>query len=139
MMALHHQGLLHAMLALASLHIARLQGASVTPSFKHYAYALKRIHHCVGHPQKRHLISTVAASLLLGYYEVITGDQVKWSSHLLGAKQQGPLVGSRCRYFAGKLAQRLRLAEREGRGFETEASGSTIEHAADGHPIRCDG
>jgi hypothetical protein len=34
--ALNHQGLLHAMLALASLHIARLQRASVTPSYKHY-------------------------------------------------------------------------------------------------------
>lgn len=34
--ALNHQGLLHAMLALASLHIARLQRASATPSYKHY-------------------------------------------------------------------------------------------------------
>ncbi|KAF1982629.1 hypothetical protein K402DRAFT_424384 [Aulographum hederae CBS 113979] len=87
MMALNHQGLLHAMLALASLHIAKLQGASVTPSFKHYAYALKRIHHCVGHPKKRHLATTLAATLLLGFYEVMTADHTKWSSHLLGAKQ----------------------------------------------------
>ena len=35
MMALNHQGLLHAMLALSSLHIAKLQQASITPSFKH--------------------------------------------------------------------------------------------------------
>ena len=87
MMALNHQGLLHAMLALASLHIANLQGASVTPSIKHYAYALKRVHHCVGHPQKRHRVTTLAAALLLGFYEVMTADHVKWSSHLLGAKQ----------------------------------------------------
>ncbi|KAJ9669807.1 hypothetical protein H2201_000193 [Coniosporium apollinis] len=87
MMALNHQGLLHAMLALASLHIAKLQGASVTPSFKHYAYALKRIHHCVGHPKKRHQVTTLAASLLLGFYEVMTADHLKWSSHLFGAKQ----------------------------------------------------
>jgi len=87
MMALNHQGLLHAMLALASLHIAKLQGASVTPSFKHYAYALKRIHHCVGHRKKRLQVTTLAASLLLAYYEVMTADHLKWSSHLVGAKQ----------------------------------------------------
>jgi cell division protein FtsB len=87
MMALNHQGLLHAMLALASLHIAKLQGASVTPSYKHYAYALKRIHHCVGNRKKRHLPTTLAATLLLGFYEVMTADHLKWSSHLAGAKQ----------------------------------------------------
>jgi cell division protein FtsB len=87
MMALNHQGLLHGMLALASLHIAKLQGASVTPSYKHYAYALKRIHHCVGNRQKRHLPTTLAATLLLGFYEVMTADHLKWSSHLAGAKQ----------------------------------------------------
>ncbi|KAK3074938.1 hypothetical protein LTS18_014135, partial [Coniosporium uncinatum] len=87
MMALNHQGLLHAMLALASLHIAKLQGASITPSYKHYAYALKRIHHAVGHQKKRHLPTTLAATLLLGFYEVMTADHLKWSSHLIGAKQ----------------------------------------------------
>ncbi|KAK4984888.1 hypothetical protein LTR66_008349 [Elasticomyces elasticus] len=87
MAALHHQALLHAMLAMGSLHIAKLQGASETPSLKHYAYALKRVHHCVGHPKKRRLVTTLAASLLLGFYEVITADHVKWNSHLAGAKQ----------------------------------------------------
>jgi hypothetical protein len=87
MMALSHQGLLHAMLALSSLHIAKLQGAAVTPSYKHYAYSLKRLHHCLGHPTKRHLITTLATSLLLAFYEVTTADHVKWSSHLQGAKQ----------------------------------------------------
>ena len=87
MLALRHQGLLHAMLALASLHIAKIKGGSATPSFRHYAFALKRIHHCVGHPQKRLLIATIAATLLLGFYEVLTADHTKWSSHLLGAKQ----------------------------------------------------
>ena len=87
MLALRHQGLLHAMLALASLHISKIKGASATPSFRHYAFALKRIHHCVGHPKKRLLIATIAATLLLGFYEVLTADHTKWSSHLLGAKQ----------------------------------------------------
>jgi hypothetical protein len=34
--ALGHQSLLHAMLAMASLHIAKLQRGSITPSYKHY-------------------------------------------------------------------------------------------------------
>ncbi|KAI9706958.1 MAG: hypothetical protein M1820_004545 [Bogoriella megaspora] len=87
MMALHHQGLLHAMLAMSSIHIARMQRASTTPSYKHYAYSLRRVHHAVSHPQKRNQITTLAASLLLGFYEIMAADHSKWSSHLAGAKQ----------------------------------------------------
>ncbi|KAK5119616.1 hypothetical protein LTR85_007445 [Meristemomyces frigidus] len=87
MAALHNQGLLHAMLALASLHIARLTGASVTPSMHHYGWALKRVHHCVGHEKKRLKIATIAASMLLGFYEVMTADHMKWNTHLAGSKQ----------------------------------------------------
>ncbi|KXT01167.1 hypothetical protein AC578_623 [Pseudocercospora eumusae] len=87
MAALHHQGLLHAMLALASLHIARLQNASVTPSMQHYAWALKRVHASVSNPQSRLKLTTIAASMLLGFYEVMTADHMKWNMHLAGAKQ----------------------------------------------------
>ncbi|RMZ30729.1 hypothetical protein D0859_05175 [Hortaea werneckii] len=87
MAALRNQGLLHAMLALASLHIARLTGASVTPSMQHYAWALKRIHKCVGHPKMRLKMTTIAASMLLGFYEVMTADHMKWNAHLAGSKQ----------------------------------------------------
>jgi hypothetical protein len=85
--ALNNQGLLHAMLALASLHIAKLQRASVTPSYKHYAYALKRLSRSLGNPQKRLQIPTLATSLLLAFYEVMTAEHVKWSTHLVGAAQ----------------------------------------------------
>ncbi|KAK7188258.1 C6 finger domain-containing protein [Paraphaeosphaeria sporulosa] len=85
--ALNHQGLLHAMLALASLHIAILQRASVTPSYKHYAYALKRLGRSLANPKRRHTIATVATSLLLAFYEVMTAEHVKWSTHLVGAAQ----------------------------------------------------
>lgn len=87
LMALSNQGLLHAMLALSSLHIANLQGASTTPSVKHYGFALKRVHKAVGSDKKRHHVTTLAATLLLGYYEVMTADHAKWCSHLTGAKQ----------------------------------------------------
>lgn len=86
-LALRNQGLLHAMLATASLHIAKLQGASKTPSLQHYAWSLKRVHYAVGHNKKRHDVSTLAASLLLGFYEVMTADHMRWSKHLSGAKQ----------------------------------------------------
>ncbi|KAH8709944.1 hypothetical protein GQ44DRAFT_776880 [Phaeosphaeriaceae sp. PMI808] len=87
MKALGNQGLLHAMLALASLQIARLQGASLTPSYKHYAYSLKRLSRSLGHQKKRLSLSTLATSLLLAYYEVWTAEHVKWSTHLVGAAQ----------------------------------------------------
>jgi hypothetical protein len=89
MAALHHQGLLHAMLALSSLHIARLQNGDTTPSMKHYAWALKRIHNCVSSrdSKKRLRTTTIAASMLLGFYEVMTADHMKWNTHLAGVKQ----------------------------------------------------
>jgi hypothetical protein len=86
-MALSDQALLHAMLALASLHIAKLQQTSSTPSLKHYHYALRRVARAVGLPQRRLQIGTLAATLLLGFYEVMAAEHSKWSSHLLGAKQ----------------------------------------------------
>ncbi|KAH9876829.1 hypothetical protein IAQ61_002190 [Plenodomus lingam] len=85
--ALAHQGLLHAMLALASLHIARLQGASVTPSYKHYAYSIKRLVRSLGNAKKRLSVSTLATSMLLAYYEVWMAEHVKWSTHLVGAQR----------------------------------------------------
>jgi hypothetical protein len=85
--ALNHQGLLHAMLALSSLHIAKLQKASITPSWKHYAYALKRLGRALGNPKKRLTIPTLATSLLLAFYEVMTAEHAKWSTHLVGAAQ----------------------------------------------------
>lgn len=87
MAALHHQGLLQSMLAISSLQIAKIQGASETPSLKHYAYALKRIHNCVGNPKKRLTVPVLAASLLLGYYEIMAANHANWQSHLNGARQ----------------------------------------------------
>lgn len=87
MMALSNQGLLHAQLALASLHIAKLQQTSATPSLKHYHYALRRVAKAVGHPTKRREIATLAATLLLGFFEVTTAEHNKWNSHLAGARE----------------------------------------------------
>ena len=87
MRALSHQGLLHAMLALSSMHIAKLQHTSPTASLKHYHYALRRVAKALGQPAKRNDVSILAATLLLGFYEVSTAEHNKWNSHLAGAKQ----------------------------------------------------
>lgn len=87
MRALSHQGLLHAMLALASSHIAKLQHTSPTPSLKHYHYALRRVAKALSQPAKRKDVSVLAATLLLGFYEVTTAEHNKWNSHLAGARQ----------------------------------------------------
>ena len=87
MRALTHQGLLHAMLALASLHIAKLQGSSTTPSLKHYHYALRRVAKALGNHKKRRDVATLAATQLLGFYEVTTAEHNKWNSHLAGARE----------------------------------------------------
>ena len=87
MMALSNQALLHSLLALASLHIAKLQQTSSTASLKHYHYALRRVAKAVGHPTKRREIATLAATLLLGFFEVSTAEHNKWNSHLAGARE----------------------------------------------------
>lgn len=88
MMALHDQGLLHSMLAMASYHIAKLEHGSVTPSLKHYSYAIKNVHRSVNSKGgKRHHVTTLAATLLLAFYEVIKADHRAWSTHLAGAMQ----------------------------------------------------
>ncbi|KAJ5816178.1 hypothetical protein N7447_008411 [Penicillium robsamsonii] len=83
--ALEHPALLQAILAVSSLHIAYLQKVPTTVSLKHYHYALKRVGSAVGLPLRRKQVGTLAATLLLGYYEVISADHSKWNNHLGGS------------------------------------------------------
>ncbi|KAI3052387.1 transcriptional regulator family: Fungal Specific TF [Aspergillus niger] len=85
--ALENHALLQAILALSSLHISFLQQAPPTVSLKHYHYALRRVSVAVGLPMRRKHISTLAATLLLGYYEVMGADHSKWNSHVAGSAQ----------------------------------------------------
>ena len=87
LLALENQPLLQAILAVSSLHIAFLQQSPATASLKHYHYALKRIGTAVSLPARRKQIGTLAAILLLGYYEVIAAEYAKWSSHIGGSTQ----------------------------------------------------
>lgn len=123
MLALHHQGLLHAMLALASLHIAKLQKTSTTPSLKHYHYALRKVAKSLGNPTKRNDVATLAATLLLGYYEVTTAEHNKWNSHLAGAKQlimQTDFVNTANRIKAHKAQAAMVQNQQSFNGFISE-------------------
>lgn len=86
--AMQHMALLHSMLALSSLHIARLLGVADHPSRRHYAWACKRINRLLSRDtQQRRKATTIAASMLLGFYEVFAADHRKWNLHLTGSKQ----------------------------------------------------
>ena len=87
MMAISNQGLLHAILAIASLNIARLQNSPLTVPTKHYQFALRRVAKAVATPGKRTSIATVAATILLSQFEVLSAEHSKWHSHLAGARQ----------------------------------------------------
>ncbi|KAI2624389.1 hypothetical protein GGR54DRAFT_629665 [Hypoxylon sp. NC1633] len=81
-----HPALLHAILAIASLQIAKLQTVPPTASLKHYHLALRRVARNVSRPNRRAQPSNLAATLVLAFYEVWNSDHDKWSRHLLGAR-----------------------------------------------------
>ena len=74
------------MLALASLHIAKLQNGPITASLKHYAISLRRVAKSVSLPTRRGQPATLAAAMLLAFYECWCADHQKWSNHVLGAR-----------------------------------------------------
>ncbi|CAL3965201.1 unnamed protein product [Diplocarpon coronariae] len=85
--AFQNSALLHAMLAITSLHISKLQNGPITASYKHYALSLRRVAKSVSLPTRRGHPATLAAALLLAFYECWLADHQKWSNHLFGAKQ----------------------------------------------------
>ncbi|KAI3318631.1 hypothetical protein HD806DRAFT_539978 [Xylariaceae sp. AK1471] len=85
-MSFSHPALLQAMLALGSLQIAKLQRVPPTASLKHYHLALRRIAKNVARPARRTQTANLAATLILGFYEVWNSDHDKWCRHLLGAR-----------------------------------------------------
>ena len=111
-LALHDPGLLHSMLAQSSFEVAKSQGASTTPSGKHYAWSLRRVHRALDSPRKRHYLTTLAATLLLGFYEILTADHLKWSTHLCGAR--GLIMESNYKGMTNEVRRRLRLNETNG-------------------------
>ncbi|PHH76777.1 hypothetical protein CDD80_1227 [Ophiocordyceps camponoti-rufipedis] len=85
-LSLNHPGLLHAIMAIASLQVAKIQGTPATAALKHYHLSIRRIAKNVRSPLRRTKLSTLAATLLLAYFEVWSSDHTKWCSHLFGAR-----------------------------------------------------
>lgn len=103
------------MLALAALQIAKLQKIPATAAMKHYHLAIRRIARNVNTPLRRTQPATVAATLLLAYFEVWSSDHTKWCNHLFGARilfREIPLREMSRRYLPVK---RLKQAERDAR------------------------
>jgi len=87
MMSLSHPPLLHALLALSSLHISKLTNGPDHPSLLHYHIALRRLGKAIASDRHRGHVATLAATLMLAYYETMAAEHDKWSSHVHGAKQ----------------------------------------------------
>jgi hypothetical protein len=85
------------MLAIAALHIAKLQNGPVTASLKHYAISLRRVGKLINIPERQKQPATLAAAMLLAFYECWCADHQKWSNHVLGARQLLRVID-----FAGK-------------------------------------
>ena len=104
-LALSHAALAHAILALGALHLAKLQGTSEDLAVKHFTYSVRRVGKLVGLPKRRHEIATLATVLVLGFYEVVTGDHSRWNLHLRGATK---LVLEHDYAALTKIARRMR-------------------------------
>lgn len=74
------------MLALGSLQMAKLQGVPATASMKHYHLSLRRVAKNYQSNNRRAQPATLAATLLLGFYEVWNSDHDKWCKHMWGAR-----------------------------------------------------
>jgi Fungal specific transcription factor domain len=120
-MALSHPPLMHAVLALSSLHIAKLQQTSDAPSMKHFMYALRRVSKLIGLPKRRNEIPTLAATLLIGFYEILLADHSKWNIHLKGASILVMEID-----FAG-MTRRLRRMRAEARERTAHTSAFSYE------------
>lgn len=87
MMAFNHPALLHGVLALSSLQVATLQSYPPTAALKHYHIAIRRVAKAVQDPKRRNHHATLAATLVLAYFEIWSSDHEKWSRHLYGSRQ----------------------------------------------------
>ncbi|KAK3905435.1 hypothetical protein C8A05DRAFT_12734 [Staphylotrichum tortipilum] len=85
-MAFNHPALMQAMLALGALQTAKLQNLAPTAAMKHYHLSLRRIAKNYQSAARRTQPATLAATLLLGFYEVWNSDHDKWCKHMWGAR-----------------------------------------------------
>ena len=102
------------MLALGSLQMAKLHGVPSTASMKHYHLSLRRIAKNYQSTNRRTQPATLAATLLLGFYEVWNSDHDKWCKHMWGARaiiREIPLRRMNKDILAFKRKQRERMQQ----------------------------
>ncbi|KAF3767679.1 hypothetical protein M406DRAFT_39996 [Cryphonectria parasitica EP155] len=83
----HHPALLQAILALGSLQMAELAGGAPTAPWVHSSRCISRIAKIYQSAERRAQPSTLAATLLLAFFEVWTSNHDKWCTHMMGARQ----------------------------------------------------
>ncbi|KAK4244990.1 fungal transcriptional regulatory-like protein [Corynascus novoguineensis] len=113
-MAFNHPALMQAILALGSLQMAKLQGSPPTAAMKHYHLSLRRVAKNYQSPYKRTQPATLAATLLLGFYEVWNSDHDKWCKHMWGARaviRDLPLRQLTCDVLAYKRRRWLQMLQ----------------------------
>lgn len=86
-LAIQDQGLLQAMLAMSTMELAHKHGHYDTYSAKHYIWATRRINRALNERTNRCSTTLLAATLLLAFYEIMTAEHTRWSTHLVGARQ----------------------------------------------------
>ncbi|CAN8102184.1 unnamed protein product [Discula destructiva] len=84
--AFQHPGLLQAILALGSLQMAALSGDTVTAPLLHYGRSIRSLGKNYRNVNKRAQPATLAATLLLAFYEVWNSNHDTWCTHMLGAR-----------------------------------------------------
>lgn len=82
-----HPALLQAILALGSLQMAGLSGDSPLASWHHYGLCIRRNAKNYRSPTRRAQPATLAATLLLAFYEVWISNHEGWCTHMSGARQ----------------------------------------------------
>jgi hypothetical protein len=66
--------------------MANIDNAPPTAAMKHYHLSLRRIAKNYSSTFRRRQPATLAATLLLGFYEVWNSDHEKWCKHMWGAR-----------------------------------------------------
>ncbi|ROV91661.1 hypothetical protein VMCG_09226 [Cytospora schulzeri] len=82
-----HPALLQAILAIGSLQMALLKGDIPTASWLHYQLCIRRSSKNYQSSSRRAHPATLAATLLLGFYEVWSSNHERWCTHMIGARQ----------------------------------------------------
>jgi hypothetical protein len=125
-LSLSHPPLLHAILALSSLHISKLTKGPNQPSLLHYHIALRRLGKAIASDRHRGHVATLAATLMLAYYETMAAEHDKWSSHIHGAKQLLKEVDF------DRVTKRVEMLDEEEANFGQ--NGGDAQYAAQGRP-----